>query len=122
MIEFFSKYGFLISVISVVFFLVGSLGTYIWLLKIPSDYFRKKERNESWIVKVMRNLLGLILVLLGILMLFMPGQGLITIFVGLYISDTKVTRSLRERFLKNKKIQRGLDSIRRKHNKKEFTF
>jgi sulfite exporter TauE/SafE len=122
MIEFFKNYGFLISIISLGLFIVGTLGTYYWLLQLPYDYFKKFERNESMFKKVIRNFLAIILIILGVLMLFLPGQGLITIFLGLYISDTKLTQTLKDKCLGSRKIQDGLNSIRFKHGKDGFRF
>jgi hypothetical protein len=122
MIEFFKNYGFLISIFSLGLFIVGTLGTYYWLLQLPYDYFKKIERNESMVKQVIRNFLAIILIVLGVLMLFLPGQGLITIFLGLYISDTKLTKKLKDKCLSSRKIQDGLNSIRIKHGKDDFRF
>ncbi|CAA6823831.1 MAG: Unknown protein [uncultured Thiotrichaceae bacterium] len=62
-----------------------------WLLsRIPVDYFRHHQPESSWAMlltprNMLRNILGLPVLLAGISMLILPGQGLITILLGLAI-------------------------------------
>lgn len=62
-----------------------------WLLrKIPEDYFRHRHTESSWVLlltprNLLRNLLGTPVLLAGVSMLVLPGQGLITIVLGLVI-------------------------------------
>lgn len=67
------------------------------VVRIPSDYFshekRHPKRPEKYppVIRVMvlvaKNILGIVLVLAGILMLVLPGQGLFTIFVGIMMMN-----------------------------------
>jgi hypothetical protein len=77
---------------------VGSLVAVPWLItRIPADYFRRQHHYvDRWkpqhpilrmAVLAMKNLFGGILVLAGIVMLFTPGQGVLTILVGLLFID-----------------------------------
>ncbi|OGB27523.1 MAG: hypothetical protein A3I66_06480 [Burkholderiales bacterium RIFCSPLOWO2_02_FULL_57_36] len=81
---------------SVVTFAAAMIGGPLWVIKIPSDYFvekkhARKQLRDLGMVKAIfaigRNLLGAILVLLGALMLVLPGQGLLTILVGIMLLD-----------------------------------
>lgn len=79
-----------------VFSLVTFFGTLIivpWLVvRIPADYFALEERQVApwsdqhpvirWLLLIGKNLLGGILVIMGIIMLVLPGQGLLTILIG----------------------------------------
>ncbi len=61
-----------------------------WLLgKIPLDYFQSKPEQHWHMLlqprSLLRNLLGLPILLAGILMLVLPGQGLLTVLLGLAI-------------------------------------
>ncbi len=80
---------------SVVMF-IGSLLIMPWLLaRLPADYFVRHKRPRSTIARqhpamrilvlVVRNLLGIILLLAGIAMLILPGQGILTILVALML-------------------------------------
>ena len=66
----------------------------IWL---PEDYFISKDRRHlPWAIRrpalritlsLLKNLLGIIFVLAGIIMLVLPGQGILTIIVGIVLVD-----------------------------------
>lgn len=69
-----------------------------WVIsRLPSDYFNR-ERRASWrrtsraplaalLLGVAKNLLGGILVVAGTIMLVTPGQGLLTLFIGLLLMN-----------------------------------
>ncbi|MEP6921560.1 MAG: hypothetical protein ABI967_10590 [bacterium] len=70
-----------------------------WILvKIPADYFKSsntgkflKDRSPlvRWLAIVGKNLLGVLLVLLGVVLSIpgVPGQGLLTILLGVMLLD-----------------------------------
>ena len=60
-----------------------------FLATLPRDYLqsgRPPERHHP-ALRVLRNLLGALLLVLGIAMLLLPGQGLLTLLVGLLLVD-----------------------------------
>ena len=72
--------------------------TVAWaVLRLPADYFTKRRRRplDTWqknrvarpLMLVAKNLLGVVLLVAGIAMLVLPGQGLLTIVVGLVLID-----------------------------------
>ncbi|MEN6556690.1 MAG: PGPGW domain-containing protein [Thermoguttaceae bacterium] len=82
---------------SVVMF-VGSLLLVPWLvIRIPPDYFVRRRRqldrqaNRHPAVRVLwliaKNLIGVVLLLAGVAMLVLPGQGILTILIGLLCLD-----------------------------------
>ena len=71
---------------------------------------------------VLRNSLGLLLLLAGIAMLMLPGQGLLTMLIGLCLMDFPGKRRLLERVVQNPHVRRGLNWVRRKRGKAEFAF
>ncbi len=81
-----------LGVISAVTF-VFSLLMLPWLIgRIPADYFTRPRDPHRWHVMlephaILRNLLGLPIVMAGIAMLVLPGQGILTIMVGLGIMN-----------------------------------
>ena len=77
---------------------VASLVSLPWLVAIiPDDYFMSKERQTSrwkenfpilWLFAFIgKNIVGYLMLFAGILMLFLPGQGLITMIAGLLMMD-----------------------------------
>jgi hypothetical protein len=69
-----------------------------WLaVRLPRDYFTARRRRPApWIelypalrpvLVIAKNLLGVVLVVAGLVMLVVPGQGLLTMVVGLVLVD-----------------------------------
>ena len=61
-------------------------------------------------------------VLAGIAMLFLPGQGLLTILISICMMDVPGKRRLLDRLAANEHIQAALNWVRRKRGKPEFEF
>ncbi len=87
----------LMGVISVIIF-IGSILILPWLVSlIPADYFDHESREPSrwvkahpiirWSVFFLKNLLGLILLIAGLIMLVIPGQGVLSILIALILLD-----------------------------------
>jgi len=67
------------------------------IIRIPADYFTHAHRGGSgsslrwmwlrWIWLVVKNLLGLACLFFGALMLVLPGQGILTILLGVTLLD-----------------------------------
>ncbi len=83
--------------LSVVMF-VGSLFLVPWLIvRLPPDYFLAERRpSRGWmalhpgvrvLLRVGRNIAAIVLILAGLAMLVLPGQGMLTILVGFMVSD-----------------------------------
>lgn len=66
---------------------------------------------------VMKNVLGLVLVLMGIVMIFIPGQGLLTILFGVVLLDFPGKRNFELWLVKKKPVQNSINWIRRKAKK-----
>ncbi len=104
-------------VLSVAMF-VGTLLAVPWLVvRLPPDYFVRPHRRRTLPAQVLRNALGVALVLLGILLLVLPGQGILTVLLGLSIVDLPFKRRLLERILHQRKVAEGIQSLRRKAGK-----
>jgi hypothetical protein len=83
--------------VSVAGFLLTPVAVGWTLVRLPRDYFTKEDRRplESWAEQpalryallTSKNLLGVVLLAAGLLMLLVPGQGLLTIVVGLILTD-----------------------------------
>tara|TARA_B100000925_G_scaffold248154_1_gene198792 strand:+ start:874 stop:1299 length:426 start_codon:yes stop_codon:yes gene_type:complete len=115
---------FWLGIVSSVIFLV-SLLSIGWLVSlIPSDYFINKKESKfklnypvAWIVSVViKNIFGYILIFGGILMLILPGQGLITIFVGLLLSNYPGKYSIEKRIIATPKILKSINWLRKRSN------
>lgn len=86
-----------LGLFSLVFFFVTLLVIPWLILQIPTDYFHEPERHSLLsslnhpvlriTILVLKNILGVFFILLGILLLVLPGQGLLTMLLGLLLID-----------------------------------
>ena len=103
-----------------------------WIVyKLDSKFFihlheHKKREDEHPVIfillKGLRYFLGTALLLAGILMIFLPGQGILTIILGLSLLDFPGKRALIDGILKFPSIQKVLNWIRAKGHKEPFLF
>lgn len=94
------------------------------VLWMPANYFVRREAPpESWrrrhpvtyaIARVGKNCLGLVLVVAGAIMVFTPGQGLVTLVLGLSLLDLPGKRPLERRLVSSPPVRRALDALRRR--------
>ncbi len=112
---------------------VGSLIAVPWLIgRMPADYFithwqqvdrrRMHHPAVALITVVLRNLFGLLLFVAGFAMLFLPGQGVLTMLIGVCLMDFPGKRNLLNMVSEKSSVQRGLNWIRRKKGKTAFVF
>ena len=117
---------FILGISSFVVLVLSSLSIGYFIRKIPHDYFlddkigvsQIKNKNPLiWIIAlVLKNVIGYCLILGGILMLVLPGQGLLTILVGLMISDYPGKFKIEKRIIKTKLILKTINWYRAKSN------
>ena len=105
--------------------LVGSLLVLPWLVaRIPQDYFLHrrrqplpwKDQHPVWraLLLIGKNLLGAILLCGGLLMLFLPGQGLLTIAMGMLLLDYPGKYWLERRVVAMPRVLSSLNWLRGK--------
>lgn len=89
---------------------------------IPEDYFVNPERRtlhpttslRGLLRTLIKNLFGLILFVLGLVMLVTPGQGLLTIFVALMTLDYPGKYSLERWLFSKPSVRNGINWLRGK--------
>ena len=123
-----SEWLIIFGLVSVVTFVLSLLLIPVIIVRIPEDYFRRDKRENlrwkrvnpafRWCLTVMKNLLGLILLIMGILMLVLPGQGLLTILFGIALLDFPGKYKLERRIIAYPKVLNSINWIRKKAQKK----
>jgi hypothetical protein len=99
-----------------------------WVVsRMPTDYLmgnapRPPARGWRLIGRVLRNLLGAVLLLLGLLLLALPGQGLLTICVGLMLVDFPGKRRLERRLLAARGVLSTINALRRRRGRPELRW
>jgi NosR/NirI family nitrous oxide reductase transcriptional regulator len=112
---------------------VGSLLAVPWMVaRIPTDYFMSKSEdgNESrrqysgvsLIWRLIKNLLGGVLLLAGVAMLILPGQGMLTILLGVMLVDFPGKKRLEILIIRRPAISRVVSWIRRRVGRDELRF
>ncbi len=116
----------LVIIFSGIMFVFSILIIPVFIARLPSTYFIESLGNQKKLslpLKALRFALGTLLILAGIIMLFTPGQGIISILIGLMLLPILSTKKVVRRLLTNNKmIQNTLNIIRRKRNKAPFEF
>jgi hypothetical protein len=106
-----------LGVASVVMFVGTMVAVPIFFVKVPSDYFARPRSAHSLPIRIMRTVIGVALIAFGIAMLVLPGQGVLTILVGLSILDVPLKDRMILKILRNPKVHRAIDDLRRKRGK-----
>ena len=135
MIEFFqtnlaaSKWVVFISLI----LFIGTLVVVPYLItRIPDDYFNHDQRETTHfadhypvirlLLLLVKNLVGYILVLLGIVMLVLPGQGILTIITGLILVDFPNKYQMERWLVSLPRVLKTMNWFRRRAGKKPLVI
>ena len=97
----------------------------VLITKIPADYFshrhrlpiRKRHPLISLTIKALKNILGAVFLLIGFVLLFLPGQGLILIFVGLMIMNYPGKYALERWLIQRRGVLPTLNALRVRYGK-----
>jgi hypothetical protein len=113
------------TVLAVVMCVVSLAAVTFFIVRIPADYFSNERRPPAGsarprlAVTVFKNLAGVTLVLVGVVLSVpgIPGQGILTILVGLMLTDLPGVRRLERALARRRGVHRALDAIRAKFGK-----
>ena len=100
------------------------------VVRLPQDYFAREERvvwrtsaDQSLLVLVvaaLKNLLGLLLVILGLIMLVTPGQGILTLLIGLMLMNFPGKYHVERWLVTRPGVLRGLNWLRQRRGHAPF--
>ncbi len=116
-----------ILIFLVTFFVNLAIVSFI-LVKLPPDYFKKDRKTKLWsgprpllhFVEVIgKNLLGFLLVALGIVLSIpgVPGQGLLTILLGVMLLDFPGKLTLERKLLSRPEVVKTINKLRGRFEK-----
>ena len=119
LLEWLKAHGVVLVSISVASFVVSILFCTLVIAYLPSDYFTPTKRSSRIrqpvlriSLKCLKNLLAAVLVIVGIIQIPLPGQGLLTILIGIIISDIPGKRGLERRIIRSPAILATANGIR----------
>jgi hypothetical protein len=99
-----------------------------WLIvRMPADYFSHPQRY-NWLdrkpsmiripIRILKNLLAIVLVIVGVLMFLTPASGLFPLLLGVALADVPGKSKLQAWILGRKTIQKSMNWLRRKFHRK----
>ena len=116
-----------LGISSILIFIISVLGISWFVAQIPEDYFLSLKRKPSkWqektpilrlVVIFGKNIIGFALIIGGLLMLVLPGQGLLTIVTGLLLINYPGKYKLERKLVAIPSVFSALNWIRVKANK-----
>jgi hypothetical protein len=133
--EFFEKITWQEILFSILIFLISFaislLAIVFVIVKLPENYFSSHYQQDfmpnspfwmRWGAVILKNLLGLLLIFVGIILSLpgVPGQGLLTILLGLIMLDIPGKRPIESRIIKRPAILKTINNLRSKFNKPPF--
>ena len=121
------QYFVWMGIVSFVVFVASLLLTPLLLGKIPQDYFVHTNQHKveikhlgHLIVVISRTMVGFVLLIAGIIMLVTPGQGIISIFLGLFLMEFPGKRKLELKLINHEPTFKALNWLRSKAGKGPF--
>lgn len=107
-----------LAVLSLVTFLFSLVVVPVVFVKLPPDYLTRPEQRggpTGWpgvVYLVLKNIAGWIFIVAGMIMLLIPGQGLLSILIGLMLIHFPGKRKLIKRVMGRPKVFRAVNGIR----------
>ncbi|MAE65358.1 MAG: hypothetical protein CMJ18_13890 [Phycisphaeraceae bacterium] len=91
----------------------------VLIVRIPTDYFVERRRRKPQVVvaRIGKNVVGAVFVVAGVAMLLLPGQGLITMLIGIMLLDLPGKRRLERWLIGRTAVLRSVNWMRRKANR-----
>ncbi len=109
-------------VVSSASFLLGLVLMPLLIARMRADYFlRHKPTTDSWggrhpaarlSIRILRNVVGVVLLLAGLAMLVLPGQGILSILFGISLLNFPGRRKLELRIVRHRRVLGAIGWIR----------
>lgn len=116
-------WGLLFTVITIII----SYGLIVFgMVKIPADYFsstyvknidQDKHFSVRWGAFIIKNVVGFIIVIAGVIMIFTPGPGVPAILLGLIMMDIPGKRPLEARLIQRPAVLSAINHLRARYKK-----
>ena len=116
---------FWVSILSLIFFIGSLIVIPLIVARLPNNYFVEERRLSHngdlpgslghTLLVFLKNTVGILLIIAGILMLVLPGQGLLTILIGLSLSNFPGKYTLERKLAARPTIFNAMNWIRSKY-------
>ena len=114
---------------------IGFVGTLfaipMILVRLPADYFdtrtpRHWMKDHHPVLRlsglIVKNIVGIVFLLAGFAMLFLPGQGVLTMLIGISLMDFPKKRELEAKMVGQPTVLGVINSMRQKFGKPPLTL
>jgi hypothetical protein len=112
-------------------FAVSVLAIGLLLVMLPATFFLDSHRRDLWVDRhrairwtglVLKNLAGIFLIILGAILSLpgIPGQGLLTILMGVVLIDFPGKRRLERGILARPRVRAAVDRLRIRLGRRPF--
>jgi len=115
-----------LTALSMVFFVGTLIAIPFILVRLPADYFDVRV-PRTWMEDhhpvlrlfghIVKNVVGAIFVFAGFLMLFLPGQGILTMLIGISMLDFPGKRKIEATLIGQPTVLSVINGMRQKFNK-----
>jgi hypothetical protein len=120
-----------LAVAGVICFIGSLIAIPLILVRLPADYFdtrtpRHWMKNHHPVLRllglVIKNVVGVVFLLAGFAMLFLPGQGLLTMLIGVSLVDFPKKRVLEAKMVGQPTLLGVINAMRKKFGKPPLTL
>lgn len=115
-----------LTALSIVFFVGSLIAIPFILVRLPTDFFdtrvpRRWMENHHPVLRLLghlvKNVIGAIFLFAGFLMLFLPGQGILTMLIGITMLDFPGKRRLEAKMIGQPAVLSTINNMRQKFGK-----
>ena len=115
-----------LTILSIVFFVGSLIAIPFILVRLPTDFFdirvpRPWMEDHHPVLRVLghlvKNVVGSIFLFVGFLMLFLPGQGILTMLIGISMLDFPGKRKLEAKLIGQPAVLNTINGMREKFGK-----
>lgn len=120
-----------LTILSIVFFVGSLIAIPFILVRLPTDFFdirvpRPWMEDHHPVLRVLghlvKNVVGAIFLFVGFLMLFLPGQGILTMLIGISMLDFPGKRKLEAKLIGQPAVLNTINGMREKFGKPPLTI
>ena len=117
-------------VLSIVGFIGSLIAIPFILVRLPPHYFDERHPRTwmedhhpilRWTGLILKNVIGFVFFLAGFAMLFLPGQGILTMLIGVSLMDFPGKRRLERKLIGRPAVLKTINAVRAKFNHPPLT-
>lgn len=119
-----------LTIASVVFFVGTLIAIPFILVRLPAHYFDERHprvwmKDHHPVLRmvglVLKNVAGFVFLIIGIALLFLPGQGILTILIGVSLLDFPGKRAIERRIVGQETVLKAINALRAKYDTPPLT-